>query len=398
VADRLAKPIDVAWVSTGGTGARNYDEFASDDEIEAAIEARPASILTVEMPHCTPADRAAGRSFDDVLPDVPRRLRELKDGGRFARAEGVVLPYRTTSANAVTFGVWVMVDTAEISTSAAEPGRVLRNEEVFAGKVRERLALTRTLGHLASAVLLVNPDGGPRLVDALAAWCAERTPTATDTDEHGNLHEVWTMAPGADQERVLDLVDTGTLIVADGNHRSLAAQQAGLPAFLAVVTAPDALVIRPYHRLVRSLGMPVHDFVAKLQARGFAVQPLDRPVAVPSGGEIELYVDATGYRAGLPAADGALVDRLDHTVVERALLGDVLGLGPDDPAVGYVGGDHEPGWLAGEVDAGRAAAAILVAPVTTEQFVEVNRLRMTMPRKSTWFTPKARAGLVLAEL
>jgi uncharacterized protein (DUF1015 family) len=36
--------------------------------------------------------------------------------------------------------------------------------------------------------------------------------------------------------------------------------------------------------------------------------------------------------------------------------------------------------------------------VTTEDFVEVNRRRKKMPRKSTWFTPKLRAGLVVIEL
>jgi uncharacterized protein (DUF1015 family) len=31
-------------------------------------------------------------------------------------------------------------------------------------------------------------------------------------------------------------------------------------------------------------------------------------------------------------------------------------------------------------------------------FVAVNLARLKLPRKSTWFTPKARAGLVLAQL
>ena len=42
--------------------------------------------------------------------------------------------------------------------------------------------------------------------------------------------------------------------------------------------------------------------------------------------------------------------------------------------------------------------AVLIAPVTVEDFVAVNLARQKLPRKSTWFTPKARAGLVLAEL
>ena len=33
--------------------------------------------------------------------------------------------------------------------------------------------------------------------------------------------------------------------------------------------------------------------------------------------------------------------------------------------------------------------------VTVDEFVAVNLARDKMPRKSTWFTPKARAGLVV---
>jgi uncharacterized protein (DUF1015 family) len=92
------------------------------------------------------------------------------------------------------------------------------------------------------------------------------------------------------------------------------------------------------------------------------------------------------------------VDNLDHALVERIILGDVLGLGAGDKAITYVGADYPADWLRGEVDAGRAGLAILIPPVTVDDFVAVNLARGKLPRKSTWFTPKARAGLVVAEL
>jgi uncharacterized protein (DUF1015 family) len=92
------------------------------------------------------------------------------------------------------------------------------------------------------------------------------------------------------------------------------------------------------------------------------------------------------------------VDTLDHTVVERALFNGVLGMDAADKRIAYVGGDYGAEWLRAEVDEGRAQAAIMIAPVATDDFVAINHDRMKMPRKSTWFTPKARAGLVLAEL
>ena len=89
---------------------------------------------------------------------------------------------------------------------------------------------------------------------------------------------------------------------------------------------------------------------------------------------------------------------MDHAIVERVVLRDALGLEPGDKRIVYVGGDYPPEWLVGEVEAGRAELAVLIAPVTVDEFVAVNLARQKMPRKSTWFTPKSRAGLVLAEL
>jgi uncharacterized protein (DUF1015 family) len=110
-----------------------------------------------------------------------------------------------------------------------------------------------------------------------------------------------------------------------------------------------------------------------------------------------LYAGGVAHAVTLPSATGTVVDRLDHAVVERVLFGDVLGMAPDDKRIRYIGGDYPPEWLTGEVDAGRADAAVLIAPVSVDDFVAVNLARLKMPRKSTWFTPKARGGLVLAD-
>jgi hypothetical protein len=64
----VAYPISHAWITTGGTGARNYDEFADDAEITAVIAANPRSALAVEMPHLAP--ESLGASFMESLPGV----------------------------------------------------------------------------------------------------------------------------------------------------------------------------------------------------------------------------------------------------------------------------------------------------------------------------------------
>jgi uncharacterized protein (DUF1015 family) len=394
----IAHPIARAWVSTGGTGAQNYDEFADDAEITAIVAANPASALAIEMPHLAPD--SLGRSFPDALPDAAARLRAEQAQGRYRAYRGIVALYRITGPEGTGYGVWAMVDTEQISTSADEPGLVIRNEDVFPAKVRERVALARAIGHLLSPVLLLQVGRGDELHEALARATARAgTPTVSDTDQVGRTHEIWALGPGPQQDEILALAGGGELVVADGNHRSLAAQNAGLPRFLAVVTTPASVVIQPYNRLVGELTLPVDEVLARLAEAGARVRPAAQ-VAVPAmRGTVLLYARGTGHAVTLsedPA--GSVVDNLDHALVERVLLRDILGLDAGDKRITYVGGDYPASWLVREVDAGRAELAVLIAPVSVPDFVAVNLARLKLPRKSTWFTPKARAGLVAADL
>jgi uncharacterized protein (DUF1015 family) len=395
----VAGPITRGWVSAGGTGAQNYDEFASDDEITGVLAANPASALAVEMPHCTPAARAAERSFADSLDTAAATLVHLQDDGRFREVEDFVAPYRIDGPDGTAYGLFCAVDTGQISTSADEPGLVIRNEDVFAEKVRERTALTRRLGTMLSPVLLLQTGRGDDLHAALAEVAGRLgDPAVTDVDPQGRTHAVWTLGPGPDADRLLTLAGGGELVVADGNHRSLSAQEAGLERFLAVVTTPASVRIEPYNRLLTELGRPLEEVLSALRMAGASVAPLTGGPDVPDRGSVVLYAGGVAYAVTLPPVDGSPVERLDHAVVERVLFGDALGMAPDDRRVRYVGGDYAPDWLAAEVDSGRAEAAVLIAPVTVADFVAVNLARAKMPRKSTWFTPKARGGLVLAEI
>ncbi|MFD2766430.1 DUF1015 family protein [Micromonospora eburnea] len=395
----VVHPIARAWITTGGTGAQNYDEFADDAEITAIVEANPHSALGIEMPHRAPD--SLGKSFLDALPDAAARLAEAKADGSYTPAEQVVVLYRISAPGEETgYGLFAMVDTDQISTRADEPGLVIRNEDVFIAKVRERVALAEALGHLLSPVLLLQTGRGDELHAALAAATeAAGAPAATDVDQAGRTHAIWLLGPGPEQDELTALAGGGELVVADGNHRSLAAQTGEFPRFLSVITTPASVAIQPYNRLVSELTTTPAELLDRLRAAGAQVTPVEGPVEVPAaGGTVHLYLAGQAYAVTLPHADGGRLENLDHALVERLLLRDALGLDPGDKRVTYVGGDYPASWLTGEVDAGRAELAVLIAPVTVDDFVAVNLAREKMPRKSTWFTPKARAGLVVAEL
>ncbi|WP_327038570.1 DUF1015 family protein [Micromonospora maris] len=395
----VVHPITRAWITTGGTGAQNYDEFADDAEITAIIEANPHSALGIEMPHRAP--ESLGKTFGDALPDAVTRLAEAKADGSYTPAEQVVVLYRITApGEEPAYGIFAMVDTDQISTRADEPGLVIRNEDVFIAKVRERVALAEALGHLLSPVLLLQTGRGDELHAALAtATDAAGAPAATDIDQAGRTHAIWLLGPGPEQDELTSLASGGELVVADGNHRSLAAQTGGFRRFLAVVTTPASVAIQPYNRLISELPTTPDELLDRLRAAGAQITAVDGPAQVPAtGGSVVLQLPGQAYDVTLPHTGANRLENLDHALVERLLLREALGLDPGDKRITYVGGDYPASWLTGEVEAGRAELAILIAPVTVDDFVAVNLAREKMPRKSTWFTPKARGGLVVAEL
>ena len=295
-----------------------------------------------------------------------------------------------------------MVDTDQISTSADEPGLVIRNEDVFIEKVRERVALAEATGHLLSPVLLLQTGRGDELHAALAAATdAAGAPAATDIDQAGRTHAIWLLPPGPAQDALLALAGGGELVVADGNHRSLAAQIGGLPRFLAVVTTPESVTIQPYNRLVSELTSAPDELLGRLRAAGATVAP-----------------EADAVRAGAARRHDPAVRRRPGLRGHAAARAAARRGGQPRPRPGGAGAaarragarpgrqaDHVrrrrlPGRVAASARStpGRAELAVLIAPVTVDDFVAVNLARQKMPRKSTWFTPKARAGLVVAEL
>jgi uncharacterized protein (DUF1015 family) len=290
---------------------------------------------------------------------------------------------------------------------------VIRNEDVFIEKVQERVALAQATQHLLSPVLLLQTGNaalsgsagvagaGQELHERLRTLVANAgDPAVTDIDHVGREHAVWPV-PATDPAaaELAELAGRGELVVADGNHRSLAAQIGELSRFLAVITTPASVAIQPYHRLVTHLPVPLETALQRLADGGATVAAVDT-VGIPPAGTVLLYAAGGAQAVRLPPlpGDADVVEGMDHAVVERLVLGGALGLEPGDKRIVYVGGDYPPEWLVSEVDAARADLAVLIAPVTVDQFVAVNLARQKMPRKSTWFTPKARGGLVLADL
>jgi uncharacterized protein (DUF1015 family) len=217
-------------------------------------------------------------------------------------------------------------------------------------------------------------------------------------------HQVWTAAE--DEVRAIDEAFAGvpSLYIADGHHRAASAARtrralqgrgAGEHDRVLAVAFPDnQLQILSYNRIVRDLGGLTS---AQLLERINGQLPVvDRAPETPAQkGHATMYLGGRWYRLDLEAPAGES-DALDVTRLQELILEPVLGIGDvrTDKRIDFVGGIRGTGELKRLVDAGDAAVAFALFPVTVSDLMRVADAGGIMPPKSTWFEPKLRDGLL----
>ncbi len=189
----------------------------------------------------------------------------------------------------------------------------------------------------------------------------------------------------------LGVVSAHPLMVADGNHRVAAATAAGLDGLLALVTAGPGLRINAFHRVLVDTGFDADTLKEAWRGLGLEVREAPDALAPVLPGTVVVRCGDRSLFVELPRADAAdPTPRIDHAVVENLLLHKALGLDPEGPHVRTLPDGRDPG--------PDAEAVLLLAPVPLDDVLAVHAAGGRMPRKSTYFTPKPRSGLLLADL
>ena len=366
-----------------------YDVL-SDADVDALQAGSDHNITRIDVPR-------GGSDRYDRAADLLQEWR--RDGVLVADEEPSFTIYRMrfTDDTGTARDIAGVLGGLEITDEGA--GGVLPHERTTPKASTDRLDLTR------ATEANLSPVWGLSLASGLTDLLAEPGEPVGRVVEDGVEHVVERVS---DQHRIAEIqkvLDADDVLIADGHHRysisrtyrddvRAATGDRSSPAeqTLAFVNelVAEQLSVDAIHRLYADIAPQA---LQAALARSFRLTPLGRPTAqtlaaMRAEGFLVLVTPEAAWRLDpLPGRfDG--VRALDGAWLETALADVPL-------TVNYQHGLTE---ALAEVDAGRAAAAVLIRPVSVAEIERTAREGLLMPPKSTFFTPKLKTGLVLRPL
>ena len=302
-------------------------------------------------------------------------------------------------------------------------GNILPHERTVPSAKADRLKLMNACRANLSAIFGVSPRAREGL-DARREHAAA-SPAWIDVADGGERHRVWRIGDAAAIARIVAALRDTTVFIADGHHRYETAlayrdqrRAAGdtdadaphnfLLMYLCSMDDPG-LVILPTHRVWRA-ALP-HGWLARTEAH-FEIETvpasevfarLERETRPGSLGLhrasgtalLHLREPDLGAVDRLLAGVHPVIRRLDVSILDGFLLGDVLGLdcarAGQDGVLTYT---HDDRQALAAVDRDGAAAAFLLRTPRMAEVEAACLAGQTMPQKSTYFFPKLQTGLV----
>lgn len=383
---------------------------------------------------------------DDTDSDNPH----TRSAGYFRRwlADGILkqddqpslylkaITYPVGEASVTRFGL-----IARVGVEPFEKRVILPHEKTFSKVRSERFELMKATHCNYCPIFSLYPDEG-NILGTLEQAVDKSAPVADFIDERGHRHRLWQIADPAIHRQVSTAMRGKRLYIADGHHRYETALnfkrhlEATDPTFddrhpanyvmmyLCSMSDPG-LVILPAHRLLKAVS-PDDMAAAMGKARdyfeitGFPYTEQTRSAveaqfleALAAGSDrhtIGIYAHREpvfhlltlkpGIMARLFAEElDPALQELDVSVLTRLLFMQILGFDQqrldDASLIGYASGSAE---AIAAVDKGTFDVAFILNATKIEQVQEVAQKGLIMPRKSTYFFPKVRSGLVMNRL
>ncbi len=309
-------------------------------------------------------------------------------------------------------GVWGL-----LRLEPLDGGVVLPHERTMKGPRADRLAIMRACAAQLSPIFVICSDPDDRVARALRELAAG-PPQARADFPADETHEVWRIELQA-SDALLELIERGTFLIADGHHRyetALAYRdglvEAGAPRtgrnaheYVLVYVLPEGdpgLMLLPTHRVVGGGPLGCESVLSeagdRFEARRIEAPRLDEAAAALEAerGSATFLVFEHGQRHGwrITARQAKARGDVSAQAFHQLFLSESLGLS-EDQQVERLSYSRDAQEALSLVRSGAANAAAILAPPDVRQVRELAAAGVRLPPKTTYFWPKVPTGLAI---
>lgn len=403
-----------------------------DERGKAALQAKhPNNIVTVDFPYTVP--KTAGP--DEVYDQATITLNSWTRAGILKRdTRSALYPYtQTFEHNGRTLRRRGFI--ALVRLSPFGQGQVVPHEKTYKGAIEDRLKLMRSTGVQLSPIFGLFSDARHEITNLLYHNLGKSELSGTLDSVRNDL---WSVIDAETENRVIDMMGTKPIYIADGHHRYTTALQfqneqeqahggplppshpANWCMFVLVGMQDDGLLILPTHRLIGGLDrFDIQTF------RAFTGDHVDVAETPFSPEKVDEYVSKIlplqpAHTFGL--YDGKLKKlyqltlknpdvlrplapdqsnawrRLDVAVLQRYFLDEILQpklAGGRELIKGYTAYGNE---IVPQVDGSKYQIAMLLKSTPLGALEQLAVHGEVMPQKSTFFYPKVATGMTINPL
>ena len=376
-----------------------YD-VVNTDEARALADGNPLSFLHVsraeiDLPAGTDphADAVYGRAADNfaaLKTDAPLLMEDAPS----------LYVYRLGMGEHVQTGICGVFSLDEYDRDI-----IRKHERTRRDKEDDRTRHMLELRSQTGPVFLTYPVSGE--IDRLVGRATQTAPLFDFTAPDHVHHTIWRVPADLTNALVDAFGAVPALYIADGHHRAASAARvrehlratAGSGEWdtvLAVAFPDNQVNVLAYNRVIRDLAAHTSSSLLAALRERFPVH--EGPATPDRAGRAGMYLDGRWYTIDLGEAPAGLApdQRLDVSRLQQLVLTPMLGIGDvrTDTRIDFVGGGRGTRELESLVNAGKAAVAFSMYPVSVADLMQISDAGGIMPPKSTWFEPKLRDGLL----
>ena len=414
-----------------------YD-IISPQEQAAYHRNSPYNVIRLEFGAEQPGDAASGNKYTRAAAALKDWV---KDGVLLAEKSPAfyLVESRFTHDDSVK-SRWCLM--AHVRLEEFDKGSIRPHEVTMKKPLADRLQLLEACRAGFSPVMGMFRDGGNASAISLARQGSQRPPDQEATDQ-GITYRCWVVSEKALVKGITAYFAGRLLYIADGHHRyetalnyarqrrehGLATENSGDNfVMMSLMDSGDpGVVILPTHRLLKGLDKGALAGLEKNLAAYFEVKELP-PASRDAAGNLKGWLDVLkegvwhnetmfglyGLKPGafhllrakqkaalqkmLPSDTPQVWRELDLAVLHHAVLPATLGIDSVEKQMQHLEYTRDGVQALSRVDSGDFQLAIFVNPTPVSGVIDVADAGARMPQKSTYFYPKAPAGLVINNL